>query len=735
MTHTLTIPIGGMTCASCVARVEKAIAAVPGVTAASVNLATERATVTAAPATPAQAIAEAIERAGFEAGAPVASASAPPPSGHAARDRRERRAWILSALLSAPLVMPMLLMPLGVYWMLPAWLQCALATPVQFVLGARFYRAGWGALRAGSGNMDLLVALGTSAAYALSLYLWWRDGDMLGSHGSATAHLYFESAAVVITLVLFGKWLEARAKLETTAAIRALGALAPREAIVMRDGLAVTVPVADLRVGDVVRVLPGASVPADGEVAEGASAVDESLITGEAVPVMRRAGQRVTGGAVNGEGALLVRVTAVGAEGTLERIARMVEHAQAAKAPVQRLADRVSAVFVPVVLVIGLITWAAWFLVSGDAERATLNAVAVLVIACPCALGLATPAAVMAGTGVAARHGILIRDAVALEHAHRVQAVAFDKTGTLTEGAPRVVHVAAGDGDVSRVLALAHALEAGSEHPLARAVAAARADAPWASLGVTALPGRGVRGTVTTPEGDVELALGNRALLEELHVELPSALATPAAGAADATLAWLVDVEARRALGAIAFGDAVKPGAQPAVARLRAMGLHTALISGDRHAAALHVARAVGIERVDAPVLPADKSRIVRELQAQFGTVAMVGDGINDAPALAAADVGIAMATGTGVAMETAGITLMTSDPARVADAIALSRATVKKIRQNLFWAFIYNVVGIPAAALGLLNPMVAGAAMALSSVSVVGNALLLRRWTPGKTR
>ncbi len=614
-------------------------------------------------------------------------------------------------------------LPFGVHCMLPPWLQWLLATPVQFILGARFYRAGWHALRAGAGNMDLLVALGTSAAYGLSLYLWWRDGSV--------AHLYFESSAAVITLVLFGKWLEARAKFETTAAIRALAALAPADAAIERDGSTRRVPLSDLQAGDCLVVAPGESIAADGTVAAGSSHVDESLITGESLPVAKVVGDRVIGGTINGEGELRVTVRAIGAESTLQRIARLVESAQADKAPIQRMVDQVSAVFVPVVLGIALVTLLGWGWSRGDWTAATLHAVAVLVIACPCALGLATPAAIMAGTGVAARHGILIKDVMALETAHRLSAVAFDKTGTLTQGQPRLVHAEAFDGDVESMMALVRAVQAGSEHPLAKAVLAGRGGETLPRRELRSLPGRGVEATVDTPSGPRQIAIGNAAMAEACGIPMPSIAQATSTEHDGHTLSWVMDRDARKVMGALSFGDTLRPEAAAAVSRLKSMGVTPALISGDSRAAAVRVARALGIDQVEAPVLPEGKAALVGTLRKRFGAVAMVGDGINDAPALAAADVGIAMSSGTDVAMEAAGVTLMKSDPRRVADAIDISRATVAKIRQNLFWAFVYNVVGIPAAALGLLNPVIAGAAMALSSVSVVGNALLLRRWRP----
>ncbi|MCB2008988.1 MAG: copper-translocating P-type ATPase [Rhodoferax sp.] len=721
-----TLPIEGMTCASCVARVEKALKKVPGVVSAEVNLATEKAQVTVSgDAGSADALVAAVEKAGYTAHvedpAATDTASVEPPSAPA---------WwpvAVAALLSAPLVLPMFGMLTGADWMLPGWIQLALATPVQFWLGARFYKAGWAALRAGSGNMDLLVALGTSAGYGLSLYLLFRHA------GHGQPHLYFEASAVVITLVLLGKWLEGRAKRQTTAAIRALQALRPETARVTRDGREQEIPIARVRVGDLVVVRPGERIPVDGTVRDGASEVDESLITGESLPVAKHAGDTVTGGSVNAEGLLTVQTRAVGAESTLARIVRMVESAQAHKAPIQRLVDQVSAVFVPVVIGIGLLTLLAWGLATGNWEQAILNAVAVLVIACPCALGLATPTAIMAGTGVAARHGILIKDAQALQLAHKVTVVGFDKTGTLTEGKPRLVASEAADGDTAALLAASASIQAGSEHPLARAVIdAARAADVQArpATEVRALAGRGMAASV---DGRA-LRLGSTRLMDELGVERGALAARAEALQAEGrTVSWVADItDTPRLLGLLAFGDTIKDSARRAVAQLREQGIRSVLVTGDNRGSAEAVGRELGMDDIRSEVLPQDKARIVAELKADGATVAMVGDGINDAPALAAADVGIAMSTGTDVAMHAAGITLMRGDPALVADAIDISRKTYAKIRQNLFWAFVYNAIGVPLAAFGLLNPVVAGAAMALSSVSVVSNALLLRRWKGG---
>ena len=717
----LDLGIKGMTCASCVARVEKGLKRVPGVLDAAVNLATESARIRTLPGVGVEAVAAAIEAAGFEA--VLSQADATPEAERAPAVDRDGIRVVLAALLSLPLAVPMLGELVGRHWMLPGWLQLVLATPVQFWLGARFYRAGWHALRAGAGNMDLLVALGTSAAFGLSVWQWLAGG----------MHLYFEASAVVITLVLLGKWLEGRAKRQTAAAIRALQALRPDTARVLRDGREQMLPLAQLRLGDRVVVLPGERVAVDGEILEGISQFDESLITGESLPVAREPGEPVIGGAINGEGRGVVRTTALGAESTLARIMRLVESAQAAKAPIQRQVDKVSAVFVPVVLVIALITFVGWWLATGDVSNAVINAVAVMVIACPCALGLATPAAIMAGTGVAAKHGILIKDAEALEIAHSVGVVAFDKTGTLTEGRPTLAAIAAVGND-SALLADAAALQAGSAHPLAQAVldaAKALAIAVPAASDLRALPGRGVSGVLN----GVTLQLGNTRLRDELGLDAgPFAARADELAAAGRTVSWLMAIPAGGApelRGLLAFGDRVKPQAIVAVRELRAMGVKSVMITGDNAGAAQAVAAELGIDEVLANVLPGDKAARVATLKAGGVRVAMVGDGINDAPALAAADVGIAMATGTEVAMHAAGITLMRGDPALIADALDISRRTWRKIQQNLFWAFAYNVVGIPLAAAGMLSPVIAGAAMAFSSVSVITNALLLTRWRP----
>jgi Cu+-exporting ATPase len=722
--ESISLSISGMTCASCVGRVEKALKKVPGVADATVNLATEKAQVKATGGVTPEALIAAVRKAGYEAA--LAEEGKP-----AKAEATALPTWwpvAVSALLSLPLVLPMLGMPFGLDWALPGWVQLLLATPVQFWLGARFYKAGWKALRAGSGNMDLLVALGTSAAYGLSVYLLWahREHEM-------TEHLYFESSAVIITLILLGKWLEERAKYQTVAAIRALESLRATTAIVRRDGVEKDVPVADIRVGDIVVVRPGDRVPVDGVIIEGSSHLDESLLTGESLPVAKTVGDAVTGGAVNADGVLIVEATAVGGATMLSQIIKMVEDAQAVKAPIQRLVDQVSAVFVPAVLVIAAITFFGWSLATGDWQQALLNAVAVMVIACPCALGLATPTSVMVGTGVAAKYGILIKDAEALETAHAVSVVAFDKTGTLTEGKPAVVAIEGAAQSERRVLELARAVQQYSDHPLAKAVeteGSKRGVALRPASNAKALPGRGVQADV----GGVTVYLGNKRLMREIGAPMQGMEDVAAKHeSAGQTVSWLAVKKTTgvELAGLLAFGDTIKKTAKEAVARLAQMGIKSVMLTGDNPGSAEAVAEAVGITDFIAEVLPADKARIVAELKQGGQTVAMVEDGINDAPALAAADVGIAMSTGTDVAMHTAGITLMRGDPLLVPGAIGISKKTYRKIRQNLGWAFIYNIVGIPLAALGYLNPVIAGAAMALSSVSVVSNSLLLRRRKP----
>jgi Cu+-exporting ATPase len=730
------LEVGGMTCAACVARVERALKAVPGVVSTSVNLATDRAVVavdgaqyaTADAAT--AALVAAVERIGYDA-RPVDDSE--PRAAAEARlsqiDRSERSRVLAGAALSLPLLLQMPAAALGLHLMLPGLVQLALATPVQFWLGARFYRSGWRAMAGGAGNMDLLVAVGTTAAYGLSL---WEL--VSGARAGYEPHLYFEASAVVITLVLLGKWLETRARHSTAEAVRRLRSLAPERARLRRGGAEVDVPIAAVGAGDMVVVRPGERIAVDGTIREGATDIDESLVTGESLPVAAAVGARVLGGTLNGTGRIIVETTASAATGTLARIAALVEHAQSSKAPIQRLVDRVAAAFVPAIIVIAIVTAFGWWIAGAGVETAVLRAVAVLVIACPCALGLATPASLVAGTGAAARAGILIRDAETLEHAARVKVVAFDKTGTLTEGRPRLAASCRLVADEREPLAIAAALQLGSEHPLARAVLEAASQASLAvpvASDVTATPGLGVSGTVAGRR----YALGTPRFLERAGVD-PGPATTWLAGEARAgrAVAVLADLGAAPVvLGAFSFTDAARPTAKAAVAALAALGVDAVLVTGDHEASALALAAAVGIRRVHADMLPEDKLQLVAELRAEFGAVAMVGDGINDAPALAAADLGIAMGSGTDVAIAAAAISLARADPLAVVDALDIARRTRRKIRENLFFALVYNLAGVPLAALGFLSPVVAGAAMACSSVSVVTNALLLSRWRPSK--
>lgn len=721
--ETLELKITGMTCATCQGRVEKALAAVDGVTAVSVNLATEKASVEfISGLVPVSDLIAAVDDAGYEAD--VITGEAQRQEQMAARDAARLRKDTIAAVAALALAIPLMLPMLGVP--LPGWAQLALATPVQFYFGARFYVAAWKAVKAYTGNMDLLVALGTSTAYFFSIWMLLR-GHAAHSGQLTGGHLYFEASAFVIALVLVGKLLETRAKASTTQAIKALMALRPDTARIERDGMEIDVPTAAVSVGDVAIIRPGEKIPVDGRILSGHSTADESLITGESLPVDKQPGLLVTGGSINGAGLLRVETTAAASQSTLSRIIAMVENAQAHKAPVQRLVDKVAAVFVPVVLGIAALTFLVWWLAAGNPGSGIIAAVSVLVIACPCALGLATPTAFMAGTGAAARAGILIRDPDALEEAHRIDTIILDKTGTLTQGKPAITDIIAADGDTSALLALAASAQQGSEHPLGKAMLE-HAKAKGLALQVLgefkSLTGRGLSADVNGRK----ILIGNRRLMDENKIETAAMEAQAIDLEADGkTVMWVADETS--ALGLVAAADAIKPQSAEAVRLLRARGVTPWLITGDNERTAQAIADQAGVEHVEAGVLPEGKAAHVARLRGEGKHVAMVGDGVNDAPALAAAHVGIAMGTGADVAMHTAGITLMRGNPLLIADAIDISSATYSKIKQGLFWAFIYNVIGIPLAALGFLNPMFAGAAMALSSISVVLNALTLRGW------
>jgi Cu+-exporting ATPase len=747
-----TLDIGGMTCASCVSRVEKALDKIPGVEAASVNLATEQAKIRIKKGSISLAdIISQVKKTGYEAQESSARGKL---DQHIAKSFWAADGLgrvILGFLLSAPLFLPMFFMPFGIHWSLSGWWQLALATPVQFALGWRFYKAGYKSLMAGAGNMDLLVALGTSAAYGLSLYLL-----LTSAH---THELYFEGSAVIICMVLLGKWLEARAKQQTSEAIRALQKLWPEHAKVLNDGLELQghtgvsteqyrdLPLDQVLPGDRVLALPGERIPVDGVIILGASHVDESLLTGESEPVKKMLGSKVIGGALNGEGALVIMAEAVGVESVLSQIIHLVEDAQTQKAPIQKLVDQVSAIFVPTVILLALITGISNWLYFDSTSIAILRAVSVLVIACPCALGLATPAAIMAGTGVAARFGILIKDPQVLELAHKLDIVAFDKTGTLTIGKPRMLALLPFEEsvtDINPILATVAGLQLGSEHPLAKALidsAKEKNISPIATSASKALPGVGIEGIPS--EGIFSgqtLRLQSVASLEDsthypLILEKARAYFDQGQTVSILMNTGVGGAEIATPIAIITFGDELKPNAQEAVQALNGLHIRTVMLSGDNLAAATRVGKAIGINEVFAQIMPGNKSEIIQKLQsAREGkkhVVAMVGDGVNDAPALAIADVGMAMSTGTDVAMQAAGITLMRGDPTLVVDAIDISKKTWNKIRQNLFWAFAFNTIGIPMAALGYLSPMLAGSAMALSSFCVLSNALLLKRWRP----
>ncbi len=720
--ETIDLAVEGMTCAACAARLEKQLNRLPGVEAV-VNFAAERARIRyAVGAADTERLLASVAKTGFAASLARDDTRADEKARKLAGYRHELVQFWVSAALTLPLVAQMLFM-FGTEThadIVPRWLQLALATPVQLWIGGRFYRGAWNALRNRAGNMDVLVALGTTMAWGYSMAV------TLG--GWAHQHVYFEASATVITLVLLGKLLEARAKARTSAAIEALVRLQPQTARLERDGQLVDVPVAQLIPGDVFVVRPGEAMPVDGEVLDGTSNANEAMLTGESMPVTKAPGSRVFAATVNGEGLLRCRATGVGAHTLLAGIIRLVEEAQGSKAPVQRLADRVSAVFVPVVVAIACATFIGWWLVSGDFSAAMVNAVAVLVIACPCALGLATPTAIMVGTGQGARAGVLIRNAEALELAEKIGVLAVDKTGTLTEGRPVVTEVAG--ADAKRLLKLAASLEQGSTHPLAAAIVA-RAKDEGIELDVPqnmeAVVGRGVRGDV----GGQRVRVGSPAwfALEELAVP-PEAAMLQQQGRSVVAVAVGDEV-----LGLIGVADPLRASSRRAVGRLQRLGVEVVMLTGDNAGTAAAIAREAGITRYEAEVLPGDKAAAVNHLKTGNGRrrVGMAGDGINDAPALGAADVSFAMGAGSDVAMQAADVTLMRDDLNGVADAISLSRATLSKIRQNLFFAFIYNVLGIPLAVFGLLNPVVAGAAMAASSVSVVGSSLLLRNWKPGK--
>ena len=717
------LALEGMTCAACAARIEKALNQLPGVRA-TVNFATGQARVLYTPGTvDVEAMIRTVRATGYDAHAIEASDRAGEKARRLAAYREERTRFLWSAALTLPFVVQMGYMLAGRgHELLPAWLQLALALPVQFWIGGRFYAGAYHALRGGGANMDVLIALGTSMAFFYSAVV-----TVLG----LPLHVYFEASASIITLVLLGKLLEARARSHASDAIEALFKLQPPIAHLERGGKIVDVPLAEVKVGDALLVRPGENVPVDGVVVEGSSSVDEAMLTGESLPVTKTASSQVYGGTLNQQGLLRIRATGVGEHTALAGIVRLVEEAQGSKAPIQRLADVISGIFVPVVVVIALVTFVAWWVGSGALAPALIAAVAVLVIACPCALGLATPTAVMVGSGTGARAGVLIRNAAALEHAGTIDMLVLDKTGTLTEGKPAVTDVIPlADCDTSEILRIAATVEHGSEHPLARAIldrAAQAGIAPGRMSAFEAVAGCGVRADIDGQPA----ALGTPRFLAQLGIELDADITARVQEQGKTVVAV---AHAGRAIGLVAIADRLRATSHAAVARLRKLNIEVVMLTGDNPKTAQAIAAQAGVSRYEAQMLPEDKAAWILRARESGRRVGMVGDGVNDAPALASADVSFAIGAGAEVAIRAADVTLMRDDLLSVADAVELSRATVRKIRQNLFFAFFYNVLGIPLAAAGMLNPVIAGAAMALSSVSVVSNSLLLKRWRPRAT-
>lgn len=730
------LKISGMSCAACSARIEKKLNSLTGVTTANVNLAAEKARIHYDP----QAIKvgdmiTAVEKLGYSAER-LEDLSQTKQQAEQDREIRQMRiALLAAALLSLPLVTAMILSLLKIHSPIvnilhDQYVQLSLATPVQFVIGARFYKQSWYALRSGSANMDVLVAMGTSAAYFFSLYNIFFQTVAFG----AMKDLYFEASAIIITLILLGKYLEAIAKGRTSEAIKKLAELQAKTARVVRKGEEIDIPVEEVEPGDIVVVRPGEKVPVDGRIIEGTSALDESMLTGESLPVDKQAGDLVYGATINKFGVFKMEATRIGKETALAQIIKMVEDAQGSKAPIQKIADQVAGVFVPAVLGIAVLTFIIWYFTGAGVNKALISAVSVLVIACPCALGLATPTAIMVGTGLGAENGILIKGGEYLEMASRLDTVVLDKTGTITKGQPEVTDIVSlGDRDENTILKIAARAEKNSEHPLGKAIY----DKGREVLGslddphhFAAIPGRGIRAVID----DQEVLAGTRKLMSEQGVATEIAERTAAALEDEGKTAMLLAVN-KKLEAVLAVADTIKEHSREAVKDLQNMGIEVYMITGDNRRTADAIARQAGITTVMAEVLPENKAQEVKKLQAAGKIVAMAGDGINDAPALAVADIGMALGTGTDIAMEAADITLMRGDLRTIPAAVRLSRQTVRKIKQNLFWAFIYNIIGIPFAALGMLNPIIAGAAMAFSSVSVVTNSLSLKRFDPNKTR
>ena len=742
-------PVSGMTCASCVARVEEALSGVPGVVSANVNLASEKATVEYIEGTDVAELRRAVKEAGYELGAETETLEDVTTAA-----RREIRAVRNRFIVAAVLGLAVFVLS----WIPPStwtsYLMWTLATPVQFWSGWRFYRGAWGALRHRTADMNTLIAVGTSAAYFYSVVAVLFPG--IFAAGGLEPHVYFDTAAVIIALVLLGRFLEARARGQTSEAIKKLIGMQPKTALVIREGKEIEIPIEEVQVGDLILVRPGERIPVDGVIRQGYSSIDESMITGESMPVEKKEGDEVIGATINKTGSFQFEATKVGKETTLARIIRLVEEAQGSKAPIQRLADIIASYFVPTVIGIAIATFVIWYFLGPlpTLTRALLNFVAVLIIACPCALGLATPTAIIVGTGKGAENGVLIRSAEALERAHKIDTVLLDKTGTLTIGEPKVTDIVAAPAfSQDEALRLAASAEHGSEHPLGEAIVKAAAERNlelFPASDFNAVPGKGVEATVKGKK----LLIGNIKLIKERGLSLNGMEQEAERLWAKGKTVMFLGIDSQIA-GIIALADTLKPGAKEAVAALQKLGIETVMLTGDTRRTAEAIAEQVGIDRVLAEVLPEHKAEEVKKLQDDGKVVAMVGDGINDAPALAQADVGIAIGTGTDVAMETGDVTLISGDLDGIVTAISLSKRTMRTIKQNLFWAFAYNTVLIPVAAgvlylafgqsgvpaglrfilgdYGFLNPMLAAAAMAASSITVVSNSLRLRNFKPAR--
>lgn len=713
------LDIEGMTCSACAARVEKALKKVQGIGEVNVNIATNKATVEYLSSdVDVSDMKKAVEKAGYSAKEEEKIDVDKQKKERENEIKKLKTLFIVSTILSLPLLSAMFVDMAGFDTILSnGWFQFALATPVQFIIGWRFYKGAYHALKGGGANMDVLVAMGTSAAYFYSIYMLLADMN----------HFYFESSAVIITLIVLGKLMEAIAKGKTSEAMKKLMGLQAKTAKVIRDGEEKDIPVEEVEVGEIIIVRPGEKIPVDGQIVEGKSTIDESMLTGESIPVEKAMGEEVIGATINKHGTFKFKATKVGKDTALSQIIKMVEEAQGSKAPVQRLADKVSGIFVPIVVVVAIVTFAIWFLVTGEINPAILAAVSVLVIACPCALGLATPTAIMVGTGKGAENGILIKGGEHLEKAEKIDTIIFDKTGTITKGKPEVTDILTFDIEKEEVLRISASAEKSSEHPLAEAIvndAKAKEITLSDVSDFNAIPGHGIYSTF---EGS-EIYLGNRRLMKKENVDISEADSEIERLENEGKTAMILAID-KKLKGIIAVADTIKESSKEAIDELKDMGIEVYMITGDNKRTAQAIAREVDIDHVIAEVLPEDKAANVEKIQAQGKKVAMVGDGINDAPALAQANIGFAIGTGTDVAIEAADITLMRGDLKEIVTAIKLSKKTMKTIKQNLFWAFGYNTLGIPIAALGLLNPMIAGAAMAFSSVSVLTNSLRLKKF------